>query len=169
MNDNVTPLKIVKSGVTATMSELEFLQSIAMFLREQSILDDWSETDVELEPPHSDEVKIGELSAIERQFFVIGSLLKEVVREEMVELEAANSDKITSIMRERKISMTEAAQVFSENRETYMTEDQRMMLNQCGLTMANVLSTYEWSLRTRLNQWDKAIIIRKGFVAYAYG
>lgn len=169
MTDNkVTPLRVVPSIAAATDQE-GLLQSIATFLRDEGILDEWSEDDVELEYPKSDEIKLGELTAVERQFFVIGQLMNEIIREEMVELEASNSDKITAIMREKKISMAEAAQIFAQDHQNHMSDDQRRLLNQCSMTMGNVLTIYEWSIRVRSNQWDKPIIIRRGFQAYCYG
>jgi hypothetical protein len=167
-DENVTQLRVVPPVTTLT-TEDGLLQSIATFLREQGILDEWSEADVELEPPTSDEAKVGELNGVERQLFVIGQLLQEVIKEEMIEVEASNSDKITAIMREKKVSMAEAASIFSQDHDNHMTEEQRWLLNQCSVTMGNVLTMYDWSVRTRFNQWDRAIIVRKDFVAYAYG
>lgn len=168
MEDKVVNLRVVPP-VTAVSTEDGILQSIATFLREQGILDEWSEDDVELETAQSDEAKVGELSAVERQFYIIGQLLNEVIKDELIEVDASNTDKITAIMREKKVSMAEAAQIFSGDRENHMTDEQRWFLNQASVTMGNVLTLFEWSIRTRYNQWDRGIIVRRGYVAYAYG
>lgn len=165
-DNNVTHLKTVPSLPHDT-SEDAFLAHIKLFLAKKDILDEYEHSDVQLEGATSDEKRLGELTLFEKECFVIGNLIGEIIHEELIEIEASGTDKIASIMRVERVPMAIAAQKYAQSNE--VPEANRIFLNQCALTQGNLMSAYEWSVRSRFDMFTHRLIIRSGFIAYSYG
>jgi len=164
--DNIAHLKPVPTTPAAASPD-SFLDGIRTYLQSTGILEEYEHSDVDLEKPTSDERRLGPLTNFETECFVMGQLIGELIRSEMIEIEASGADKITAIMREKKVPMVVAAQEYAQSNE--VPEDARVYLNTCAVTQANLLSSYEWSVRSRHNMWDFRLIVREGFIAYRYG
>jgi hypothetical protein len=165
-DDNVAHLRTVPAATVAD-TEDSYLARIRDFVKERELLTEYDDSDVELDNPTLDERRLGPLTPFERECFVIGQLLAEVVRSELIEIEATGTDTIAKIMREKKVSAVIAAQLYSQSQE--VPEETRILVNQCALTQALALTAYEWSVRTRYNVFDSRLIVRAGFVVYRYG
>lgn len=147
------------------------LQSIIAFVKDNGILEEWDESDVELEYPTSDERRIDKLTSFERELFIISALCQHVSTETRSEIEAKNTDAIGEIIRTNKVQTAEAVQIFAQRTQGRgaMDEETRDLLFQCTYIAAMCNNLYHFSLITRTDAgWHNRIIIRKGFVAYAY-
>jgi len=163
----VVPLKGVPSNISAEALDVGYLSAIQLFLRDEEILDEYADEDVELQPARPDERKLGPLTSLEKDLFIIGSLIAEIIRNEIVEIEANGTDAIVRIMRERRITTVEAATIYAQTSPS-VPEDTRIFLNKCAATQANALSMYEWGVRARYTSWNNRIVVRRGFVAHSY-
>lgn len=150
---------------------VEFVDKVAHWLGssvENILDDDWSDEDMELDNPNSDETILGPLTESEKRLYIIGKLLEETMKEEMIELEASNADVLAKIMREKRISMAEASHEFNRNPSNHIKEEDRVFLNKCSVTMAALLTRFEWSVRVRYDEWKDNLIVRRGFIVVAY-
>lgn len=167
MTDKITYLQSIPSAPNADKQALS--SSLRNFLKDHEILEEWDETDLDLEGPNSDEQKVGSLNAFERENYVVGQLVQQVLRETMIDLEANSTHQIAKIMREQRLSMAAAAEIFREQAAEYLPEEDQAFLNQCALTIGYSLTTYEWSIRRRYNVWRGQLIVRSGYCCYVYG
>jgi hypothetical protein len=163
---NVAHLKTVPS-IPQDVSNDTFLAHVKSFLSEHEILTEYEHSDVELDGATSDERRLGELTMFEKECFVIGNLIGEIVREELIEIEASGTDKIAEIMRAERVPMATAAQRYAQSNE--VPEESRAFLNKCAVTQGNLMSAYEWSVRQRHDMFLSHLIVRSGFIAHAYG
>ena len=170
--DNVT--KLDGAGftvITSGTNEGSLLHAIESFLLKREILDDLENLDesVELEAARSDESKLGPLTQFERRCFVLGTVLQEIIKDELVNIETASADEITKLARARKMPMVQAAMEYASAHRITIEKDVQITLNACAVTSANVLTSYEWSVRQRYGCWLTPLIVRNGFVVYTYG
>lgn len=167
-DDKVTLLKPV-SGPSASIDAEGFLGELSNFVKSNQILTEWDEADLELEYPRSDETKIGELTYVERQLYLLSQLLNQIIRDEMVEIQAASTDTLVKIMREQKIGIEQAASRVAQSTERNLDPDTHSLLVQLAVTSGTANSMFEWLVRMRCNEWSRRIIVRKGYTAYSYG
>lgn len=158
----ITQLRAVAGGEKGAASRLRTFVA-------DKLMSEWDEDDVTLEAASPDERKIGTLNAVEREAYVIGQLLQQVLRIALVEIEANSTDKIAGIMRTRQVGMGEALQIFRDTSTEHLADEDQDFLNQCALTIGKSMTDYEWSLRERYNIWRGQLIVRSGYVAYTYG
>lgn len=163
----ITHLKAVQS-IAADANTDTVLAAVTKFITTSDILSEWDETDVSLERADRDETKVGKLNEYEKQLFIIGTLLQQVLKEAMIDLEADSTGTLAKIMREDRVNMSQAADKYRKNINEYLNEDEREHLNKIGLTIGYTMSAYEWSIRLRYATWHGPLIVRSGFVAYAY-
>jgi len=122
--------------------------------------------DVELEKPRlRDEKLLGKLTLFEQKCFIYGTLLESYLRDAVVTIEADANEKITAIMRERKILLAEAMHVYMTERNV---QNPQIELNMAASTLTFMLSTYEWMVRSRTNCYQGRLIVREGFTVYTY-
>lgn len=167
MTSKITKLHAVQS-IAADANKDTILKAITEFVIDNEILTEWDETDVTLERHDRDETEIGKLNLYERQLFVIGTLLQQVLKEAIIDLEADSTDTLARIMREDRVNMSDAAVKYRQNINEYLTSEEREHLNQIGLTIGYTMSAYEWSVRLRYKAWQSPIIVRADFVAFSY-
>lgn len=168
MTSRVSKLQVVDSGASVNLTDDALLQRIQTFVHENLLdLEGDYEADVVLEPPRSDERKLGNLSPFERKAFALTALLEQRLNDTLVEIEANSTEQITRIMRERKISFMQATHVYMQ--EVRMPDEQRAEINMCSMTHTNLVTLYDWSVRQRFNEWRSFLIVRSGFVVYCYG
>lgn len=168
MSDEVTQFPSRPGNVSETKNDEGYLSSVIDFLVEEEIFDgEITEDMVDLDPPTSDELVLGHLTSLEKKCFILSQMLGQIVREEMVEVEAKGTDQIAAIQREQKVSMPEAATIFMQTAE--VSEEIRNLLFICNVTFANLNTMYEWGVRARFNQWSGSLIVRKGFQVCHYG
>lgn len=175
MISNNDPVKEAKIDTSAPVTELKQPPTVAAhvhefqtFLQNEGILEEWDETDVVLEAANGDEIPVGTLTATERKWFCLGQLLNQIIRDELVEIEAAQTDLIGKIMRERKVNGAAAVQVLREEHSERLPEDQRIFLNTANICATMALSTFDYSIRARLHLWDQSTIVRRGFKLHKY-
>jgi hypothetical protein len=130
-------------------------------------LDDDPSSQLDLEPAAGDEQRLAKLFLFEQRCFVLGSLLQEVVRDELTSLEAATTDRISQIIRDERVSVAVAAHRVATSDTTNNSD--KDYIGMVSLLSSTLLALYESSLRMRTQQWSKRIIVRKDFTAYTYG
>lgn len=166
--DNITKLQAIPKGTPAAITEEAFIEHLSAHIRDNDILDDWDESDVELDQPSSDEKKLGELNQLERRCFVIGRLMRQILSEEIIDIHAANTDTMASIMRERRVSIEVAAQIVMSDSDKYLDPDTSATLVQIATTATVANSMFDWLVRSRFGVWPTHVIVRSGFIAYSY-
>lgn len=144
------------------------LQATKQFLIENELLVEWDETDVGLEAANADEALLGNLTVFERDNYVIGQLLQQVVHETLIEIEAGGTDQLGVIMREQRVNAIEAARILEQNSTEYLELEDKEYLNKAALTLGYCMTQYEHSVRRRFNVWTGQLIVRSGFVAYVF-
>lgn len=166
---NVTHLKPIHTGLSAKKDAEGFLGELCNFVKEQGLILEWGEEDIELDHARSDETKLGELNYFERELYILAQLLNQCIRDEMVEIQASNTDTIAAVMREKKISIEQAAQEIAQRGEENLDPETQAMILQLAVTSGTANSMFEWLVRSRHQEWTKRLIVRKGFIVYSYG
>lgn len=155
--------------VASSASPETVVSNLKRFVVANELLVEWDDDGVELESPNNDEVKLGNLNQFERECYVIGMLLQEVVRQAMIDLEASSTEEISQIMRAERVNMPTAVNMYRERINEFLDTEDQVYLNQCALTIAFCMTQYEWSVRGRYDLWAGQIIVRDGFTIYKYG
>lgn len=172
MIDNVTRLDGgTFQTIGSSSDEGGYLRVIKDFLVDRGLFETFDTLDeaVELENSKHDERKLGRLTLFEKESFAIGSLLNEIIRDEVVNADVHHAEEVIQFARENKMPMIQAAMHFAQNRQITIEPETQEILNVCATTAVNLLSGYEWSVRARHNVFDKPIIVRTGFIAFTYG
>lgn len=164
-DDNLVQLHTVQS-TPVDADDSTYLNVIRTYLQ-QRVDDEFAPSSVELDAPRSDEREVGALSMFERECFVMGTILKTYIDDEVREIEARNAEKVAKLMREQKIDGYTAAQQLMSDPDM-IDKETREFVNLCHVTRANLMSMYEWGVRSRHDEWDSRLIVRNKFVAYAY-
>ena len=167
MTDKLSQLHPLQTGLSANIDAGSYFNQLSNFVKESEILQEWDDTDVDLSHPNSDEKKLGQLTYLERQLYVLSQLLNQILREEIIEVQASNADGIAKLMREHKVSIMEATSMVQQNGADIPPEAKAHMF-QVACTSGAANSMFEWLVRTRYDEWSNHIIVRKGFVAHAY-
>ena len=166
MTDNVVGLKIAGSNSSPILPEDSYLKSILDVLKKHEIIDGLTDTDVGLEPALSNELLLGPLTTTEKTCFITGMVLHQLVKDELVEAEAMAMTRIVDIMHDKKIPMAQAQQIFA--RDTGMPTSTLSYITLCTMANHNLMSMYEWGLRSRYSMWSAPLIIRAGYRAFTY-
>lgn len=172
MNDNVRP---IDAGTFQTAGrgtdEGGYLRLIKDFLQDRGLFDTFDNLDeaVELENFRSDEKRLGRLTLFEKECFAIGSLLHEIINDEIVNVDVRHGEEVVKYAREHKMPMITAAQHFASEKQIIIDPETQELLNICAISAANLLTSYEWGVRARYNVFDAPIIVRSGFIAFTYG
>jgi hypothetical protein len=166
-DDKVTPLKLVPQ-IPHNADEDTILGSLRTFLEQTGLLPEYSDEDVEFEPPQGDEIRLGVLTAFEKELFIIATLLGEVWDDLAKSLEADNLEKITAIMRQKGVGFDEALTDFINN-STSSSDDHLTHLRQSVVIRATAGTLFEYNVRRRFGSWHGGLIVRQGFNVYRYG
>jgi len=167
MTAEMKQLKSVKGSCETDPNSI--LTNVEAFLTKHDLLiiDDTIEDDVELEKPRlQDERLLVKLNLFERKCFVYAMLLDAFLKDAVVSIEADANEKITAIMRERKVLLQEAMQIYMAQRNV---DDPHTDLNMAASTYTFLVSMYEWHVRARTNSYQGRLIVREGFTAYLHG
>jgi hypothetical protein len=167
MSDNVTHLKGL-SPLTSTSSADFLIKHTSEFLRENEILVEWSYDDVDLEPARGDEIRLGKLTGLECDAYVLSVLLEQIVNDEMIELEASSTDLVARLMRQHKVSSHIAVEMMKNNPTEYMDNDQSALVSRVIWPLHMTRSLFEFSVRHRFDEWRRLLIVRTGFVVHSY-
>lgn len=167
-DESVTSIQSRLQVVTSTegTSRDTWLASVLNVLRENEIIDEISDDDVELTTPRSGEVRLGPLNDFEKTCFIVGLVIAQTAHDELVAREADVAEKLTTTMRERNISMLAAQQIHEG--EIGLDQEMQSFIRMCTAANVNLMSAQEWSVRTRFGFWDKNYIVRSGYEAYTY-
>lgn len=167
MTERVSKLRVIDNGTSPSATGEALLDQIHAFVSENIVdLSGEIENDVLLEQPRSDEKRLGVLTTFERRAFVIGALLEQHINDLLVEFEATATEQVSQMMRERRISFTQATQAYMTERR--LPESQRVELNTASITHSNVVTLFDWSVRRRFNQWTSFLIVRHDFTVYSF-
>lgn len=167
-DDRVSKLRVVETNTSANLTEDALLTDMVVFIG-QHLLDltgDYEE-DIILEQPRSDERRLGLLTPFERKVFVLAALLEQNINDRLIDMEATSTERVSLLMRERKVNFHTAAQIYMQENRT--PDDEREIINMSGLTHANLSSLYDWSVRRRYGEWKNFLIVRQGFCVYSHG
>jgi len=167
-NDKITRLKTVPIGPAIDASPDALVDRLSTMLRENGILEEWDETDIDLDPPSSDEIRIGELNHLERSLFIIGRLTGQILSEEILEVQVTQTETMTKIMRAQKVPAEQAAAIIAQDPAKYLDPATSSQLMQIATSSAMATASFEWMIRSRFNVWPSYVIVRSGFVAYSY-
>lgn len=167
----VVHLRAVEPSATPPSTGL--LGDFERWLSDTGILDMGGDLqgDVTLEDVHPDETAVGTLLPIERQWFVLTTLLKQAYEEEEQEWRIANVERAAKYMREFNVDIGEAmSKVHGAEAGEYAAEpDQIHTMHLLTLAMATAHQMYQWQVRSRLGYISDLTIIRKGWTVCTYG
>lgn len=167
MTDNVTSLRPIENAGDPTRHEP--VARLHAFIKEAELLTEWEHSDVELDPANSDERKLGPLTPIEIEYYTIGTLLQEVLRQTLIDIEANSTDQIAAIMRAERVNMLQATQLYRERISELLEPDDQSYLHKAAITTGHCMAAYEWSVRQRYDTFLGQLIVRRGHIVYAYG
>jgi hypothetical protein len=168
-DDKIHKLHTVPSG-SYEQTEGAYLTTIDVFLEAHNLMDLTGdvEADVELKAAKHDERRLGTLTPFERRTYALSVLLEVQLKDYLFELDANTMDAAVRLMREHKIPMHEAIAMHQKTSPSMSDEDMRAV-NKLSVSMTHLAMMFEFSVRSRTNEFGKTrIIVRKGYVAYAF-
>lgn len=168
---NVTQLKTAPKGIPINADDGGYLQSLIDFVEVNALFEyDPDATDVlELVPAKPDETRVGNLSVFETKCFTLFQLAKTTCDEILLEAEITTHERIAYHMRSSNMSHSEAlAHVTKPESHPLYAFGQRAVLNQLGCVLSAARNAYDFSVRSRFNEFENELIVRKGFIAYSF-
>lgn len=173
MNDNVKKLGVIPATIRNDSDATGIFSQIKKSINDEDLLgidpEAWID-EIDLEHAQSDERYLGALTTIEREMYIVQLLLTDAARSILIEFEAANSERVAAVMREKRIGPDQAAHyVMEENsNKGFITDADRIYMNKCGSYAAVCSSLYTYSVRERFNEYSAHIIVRAGFILYSF-
>lgn len=161
MNSNVISL------AETAVSRAGPVHMVLRYLKDSGILPEFSEDDLELETAAPDEVLLGDLRPDERDAFVAGTLLAQIIEDTQATAEADKYSFLAGKMKDEKIDIYTAANLHGSSFK--LPQDTLDMLSVCSLANYNLMTFYEFSVRSRFETWTGYLIVRNGMQVYTYG
>lgn len=162
--DRVSKLHVLDG---ASKSQDPMLARFEQFVRDE-LLDlpdeDYLEL-IDLELAKPDEIVLGALTPFEKRCFALAQLVEQSIRDTLLEYEAAATEAMAKHIRENRVPLLSAMQ----HQMQHLPDEVRLDMNKRAITHTTLITSYDWSVRSRFNKWTGFLVVRKGFNVHVYG
>jgi len=169
VNEKVTKLHAVKGDLRTTMDPLTIIGRYEKFINDELLeldtLDYLTEIEADLEVARPAEILLGPLSNYERRLFALATLVEASIHDVLQQYETAAAETVAKRMRDERIGLVHALQ----SQLQYISPDLRIDLNRRALTHSTLMSGFDWSVRTRYDEWSNYLVVRKNYTVHSYG